>query len=718
MKLFNFKEFKENSASDVTLKDYLDYLDSNKEEVKEAISIANELGINDVASPELNEKMTFLDKLVEIIDGNKKSIVIQSIDKLSLEDLQFLYEDKLDVYKHELEELKSKLGYYDSKIRAAEDAYEEKMVINGYAKEYYDSADTNDFFALPKSSFEYVKNIIEQDELDEEGLKQMFSDAITFEAGKIKKVFNANVVNCMVNGIVALFVKCHKLNRMLSNKSDYIVNSLLADNGIGKIIVELFGKDISDNLFLDMQNRTKESNKCFTHLPKDVQVKLREERFNGVCFNGLFDYYYALSNGKENEFRPFDTKELDNLIEEKFSVEKEIELQENKIELEKQFIQDAEKLREYLKSQINLDDSNAPSYAKLDSFVELAQNGMKDEMTRISEIDEKVISNTNKINRLEEILDDQVYADVEEEVEDAISQELYIEPIVEVEQARYDQIKIMIDAQDKLKEIAEKIKELKANKVKSVVSKAHRQLLNQYTQEYNTIVLDTYSQLDKEGILLVEIPELIVDKEFNQLKAAPSKNKKPETFDDLANVSQVFWNMDDYRDEIMTCSEFTKENIDKLTTIQRHCVNELFAFSKNEDGIYEFPIEDEAKEYLLQCQETIVCLAKTLYNQRLVEKDMPKDMTSELSPELVAELKMMGFTSFEKEEIQRTIFALTRENTSLNDERSIIVEQCQDNMIEGINTVEEAIMYRDMLVGISEYCLPADEIIDVLQIKK
>lgn len=712
MKLLNFKEFKENAPSEVTLKDYLSYLDSKRLEVEEAMAIAKEFGLTEVASPELNEKMAFLDKFLEIIDGNKKKVIMQSIDKLSLEDLQLLYSDKIDVYTRELDEIKSKLRYYDAKIETEKESYSKKMLDNGYAEEYFEQEDTADFFENPMSAFEYVKFILEQDEINEEELKQMLSIAIRFELKKANKKANDNVIKCMIDGIVAIFVKCYKLNKMLSNKSEYIANSLLSNNGISKIIVELFGKDITDNLFLDMQNIVKESYEFFKYLPKDVQEKLRDERINGDCFKGLFDYYYSLLNGYASQFKPFDTKKLDRLIEERTNVKEEIVLAKNKIEAEKQFMQDGEKVGEYLKSQINLDDSNVPSYEMLNNFVQLAQGGMKEEMLRISKIDEEMANNTNAINRLEEILNTPAYVD-DSEQNNQITPAMLIEPIVDIEQARYDQIKIMVDAQKKLEAKEQQIKELKENKVKSVVSKSCRQLLSQYKSEYNNIILDTYSKLDNDGIALVEAPNIVVDREHGQVSIASAKNKYPENFDELVTVTQVFWNIEEYRDEILNYGILSKEDIEKLTTIQQHCVKKLFSYTKNKEGFYEFSIEEGERDYLLHCQDSIVCLAKALYEARLNKTDVQGNLDSEI----VDELKSMGLEVFNKEELQRKIFSLTKANDALKNEKDILVEKCKDSMIEGIDSVEEAILYRDMLVGIDEYYVSTDEIMDVLKVR-
>ena len=266
MKLLNFKEFKDNATTDVTLKDYLSYLDSNKVEVEEAMTTARELGLGTEVNEELVAKIDFIDKLLEIIDANKRDIVMQSIDKLSLEDLQSLYDNKIGQYERELEELKSNQDCYNKKISEAEKAYNKQMIEHGYCVDNYDSSDTAEFFEMSVSAHEYVKTLMEQDKLDEEDLRDKLSIALHFETEMLgkenedeqKNRINDNIIKCMIDGIVGLFVKCHKLNRMLSDKSEYIVNSLLADNGISKIIIEFFKEDITENLFLcycDLESR-------------------------------------------------------------------------------------------------------------------------------------------------------------------------------------------------------------------------------------------------------------------------------------------------------------------------------------------------------------------------------------------------------------------------------------------------------------------------------
>ena len=723
MKLLNFKEFKDNATTDVTLKDYLSYLDSNKVEVEEAMTTARELGLGTEVNEELVAKIDFIDKLLEIIDANKRDIVMQSIDKLSLEDLQSLYDNKIGQYERELEELKSNQDCYNKKISEAEKAYNKQMIEHGYCVDNYDSSDTAEFFEMSVSAHEYVKTLMEQDKLDEEDLRDKLSIALHFETEMLgkenedeqKNRINDNIIKCMIDGIVGLFVKCHKLNRMLSDKSEYIVNSLLADNGISKIIIEFFKEDITENLFLDIQNIDRENKDFFKKLPAPVRDKLRYERFNGECYKGLFDYYYALINGAVDEFKPFDIEELSHLYEEGIEIGKNIELVESKIELEKQFIQDKEKLRDYLKEHIELEDTKAPSFVRLDNFVQIAQGGMENEMSRISSITEEMDQNMANIKRLEEILNTPTYEEKDEKAS-LIPSEMLIEPFVEVENARLDQIRIMIDTQRELENIGEVINSLKSSKVKNIVSRSHKQSLTKSIREYDACVLDTFSKLDAEGIVLVEAPNLIIDKENGEISAELSKNKYPENFDDLSLVQHSFWNLEEYIEEIEAYGLAKKDDITKLVAIQRHCVNKLFNYSKDGDGIYQFTIEDAERETLLNCQESIVLIAKALYEKRsAISQGKESEINHKIDEKTVAELRGMGLEAFTKEDLQRTIFSLTRTNESLKNEKELLVSRCEDNMIEGINTVEEAILYRDMLIGINEYSVSTDEILGVLK---
>lgn len=715
MKLFNFKEFKENSTTEVTLEDYLTYLNGNRLELEDAMATAKELGLEETVGSELISKSEFIDKLLDIISSNKKDIVKQTIDQLSLEELQSLYEDKISLYNHDLQEAENKLKQINDKITEAEDDYKKKMEENGYVPSYYNQADTAKFFELPLTAHDYIKNIIEQDTFDEEELRQRMSVALYFEATKIGKT-DDNVIKCMIDGIVNLFAKCHKLNKMLSDKSEYIVNSLLADNGISKVVTEFFNKDITDELFLDIQNIDREKNNFFITLPQAVQERLRNERFNGECYRGLFEYYYSLINETADEFKPFDTDELDSLLEAKRQQEEEIELISNSIELEKEFIQNRDKLREYLKSQIDIEDTDALTFTRLDNFVQLAQGGKEQDITRISQIDQEIEDNTNIINRLEEILDTELYTEEEEE-KTSIPQSALLEPFVQAEAARYEQINMMINIERDLDNIKKNIHSLKKNKLMRAVSKTHKQSLTQYKREYNKRVLDAFLKLEDADLTLVEAPRLIVDQENGNVVITPSHNKLPANFDDLSYVAHSFWNLEEYSDEIIANGLATEEDLAKLVAIQKYCVPKLFDFTKDEDGLYQFGITDEERDILLQCQESIVLMARTLYQNRCKMDEQQKNAEVNLDEETINELMSMGFESISKEALQRKVFTLTQNNTQLRAEKEAIVAQCEDSMIEGINSLEEAIMYRDMLIGINECYVQTDEIASVLKMR-
>lgn len=457
MKLLNFKEFRENSmTSEVTLGDYLTYLDGQKAEINELMSMPIPLD-EDIIS-ELQANLDFIDKLEEIINGNQKSIVIQSIDKLSLEELQSLYDNKLDEYNTEMDTLNELLDETKKNIDQAKEDYENKLRSEGYAREYYEADDTSVFFDSTVSTFDYVGMILSQDELDETELKNAIATAIDFETkyptgNDYSSITESEKLHCMIEGIVSLFVKCHKLNKMVSNKTEYIVNSLLSESGIRKIIVEYFGKDLTNEVFLDMQNSVRENTLFFKGLPEEVQNNLRRERFCGDCFKGLDNYYCSLHS--EEVYVPFESDDLIRLYEEQQSINNDISLVTNKIEVEKQFIQDDERLRDFLKSQIAIDDSDVPTIAKLDNFVETTQDDKEADLRRINEVDYKMDVNTKYITRLEEILDYPEYSQEEDEEleEDILQSSQIMDLFVDVESARLDQIKIMIDAERALEEL-------------------------------------------------------------------------------------------------------------------------------------------------------------------------------------------------------------------------------------------------------------------------
>lgn len=701
MKLFNFKEFKENAASnEVTLKDYLSYLESNKVEIKEAMDTARELGLDESVSSELADNLEFLDKLLEIIDGYKRDIIIQSIDNLSLEDLQSLYENKIDIYKRELAEAEATLGYYNSQISKAEKEYNKNMFDNGYDKKYYEEADTENFFNRPATAYEYVKNLLEQDKLDEEELKQKLFTVLNFEAKKALKESDNNVINCMVDGIINLFVKCHKLNKMLSNKTEYIVNSLVANNGISRILVEFFRKNITEELFLDIQNIDRENTRFFKNLPELVQNKLKEERINGDCYRGLLDFYLAIENHSVEEFKPFDTVELDKLLKERESALKDVELAKSKIELEEKFVQDREKLREYLKSQIVNNGEKNISFSMLDNYIQTAQN--EDNLEEIYNIQEFKRQKNEEIDRLREI-----YKAKESSLEKKVNleqlsiDESVAEYIVDAELTRSDQISIMVNMERELEKLEGRIKQFKGSSLKSVLSGTNRKNIKLFKEKYNNLVEDTFRKLTDDYCSLLTIPSIGKN---GKIASSLSKGKNVKSFDDLSYLAHDFWNLEEFEEQIVNFDLASKEDLDKLSKIQKYCVNKLFHFNKDEDGFYKFSIEEDERTTLLQCQESIVCLAKALYQKiKSINADNAID-------EYAEELKSYGLTSFALEDIDAAIENCLSIVRDLDSEEERLSQQQNYYGIEGITTLDEAIKFRDMLIGISECYVPKEEI--------
>ena len=705
MELLNFNEFKANfTASEAKLDDYLSYLEAQKAEIYDLMSMP--IPLDGEIMDELKGNLSFIEKLEEIIKGNQRAIVIQSIDNLSLEGLQSLYDNKLDEYNSEKNTIEELLVENEDKIEDAMHVYQTKLLNCGYDKKYYEASDTLVFFDRPESLFDYVRMIISDQEFDEEILKEDLSKAIRLENDKLDK----NVLTSMIDGIVNLFSKCNKLNKMVSGKLDHIVNSLLSEDGIRKIFSEGFKEDLTDRIFLNMQNVNKENTLFFQGLPESVQEMLLTEKFCGPCYQGLNAYYFSLRT--DDIYVPFESEDLKRLYDEKATLEEDLKLVSNKIEVEEQFIQDQDKLKEFLKSQVTIDDTNVPTIAKLDSFVSSAQGGKEKNLERINYIDQTVGYNNELISRIEEILQYPEYSEQEDDQDNELLQSSEIMDIyVDVEAARLDQIKIMVDAQRTLETLEKGIKELKNSKVKNILSRSHKQELSRLERKYSEVILDTYDRLKDEGILTVEAPQKFSFDGDGQLMPTNFRNKEPKNFDDLTYTSHIFWNIEDYMDEILSCGLATKEDIEKTVTIQKHCVNRLFNYSKDEDGYYQFTIDDQEREYLLQCQENIVFLARALYQARVEREQLPEGSNAKyLRPEIVAALEEMHIVDSSKEALQRSVFDLARENESLTYEKETLVASFENAMIDGIDNIDDAIKYRDMLIGLKDYCIDTEEI--------
>lgn len=696
MNLFNFKEFKESRLpNDTNFDDYVNYLDSAKKEIEEAIGTAQEIDLKASISSQLEYSLEFINKLLEIINGSKKTIIMQSIDKLSLQDLQSLYDDKIDEYTNELKELNLQLTDIDQQIEVEINECNQRL---SDLKVNYEKEDTEVFFREPDLPFTYIEQLLKANEINEEELQQILVSALQFETNEYKITSSEHSVQCMAEGILTLIKNGRELYKKYPDKLDYIVNSLLADEGIGKVLILYYHENIIDKLCIDMQNISKEKTSFFQGLSTEIQEALRNENFNGSSYKGLYNYRFILLSGNL-DVNPIGSVKLDSLQDERMEIQKSISLVEDKIRKEKDFIQNDKKLKNYLKSMIDFEKVNIPSYLEINNYIDRSQE--------METIDQQIAENSGYISRLEEILSSTpCYCDEQELSSNVSKMDVDMQSYLDVEEARYAQISIMIEAERKLEELEYQIKSLKNDKFKRALSKSHRQLISEYKRKYDSIIYDTYEKLDDQQILVVEAPDKLNGQFIN---------KRPRCFDDLVYVKQVFWNLADYMEEIISYGLASEEDIRKLSTIQKHCVNKLFNYSKDEDGYYQFSIDDDERNILLQCQESIVYLARALIEKRSEEEiEIITPVTDE---GVIEELKNMGFVSFTKDDLQMAIYSLIKENEMLSNKKRIIGERIQNRLLNVLGTMDDALKYRDMLVGFDECNVPIDEIKYSLQVR-
>ncbi len=338
-------------------------------------------------------------------------------------------------------------------------------------------------------------------------------------------------------------------------------------------------------------------------------------------------------------------------------------------------------------------------------------------------------------------------------------------PFLEEERRRYDQLDIMIKLQNKLCDIYDEIQTKK--KKSNIVSRnlpAYKQSLRELDEKYQEAIRAALKELKEKGLCYIDIPQISDESTIGNVILLPAvRHPEPSELIDLAESKQTFWNMATGIDEntkrkfLDRSSKF--DNWDDyyhfIMQEQSDLVNKVFNFEKGSDDYYVFASTKDERERLRHLQKLITEILSSIYEERrafrrnLGEHAIPLNYEKEQELEYFlgkgANLSRENLANY----IEQTEYkiaeleGLIKDNSALCVRLGIklpsdisqdevveapldsdiidgtikiddIIEQLNPELVEkikalnidGVDTYEAAVAYRNTLLEIIEYKVP------------
>lgn len=772
MKILNPNEFKQQNPN-AYLDDYLAYLENAQKEAEDTLENAKVLSLDKSIIENIQSQVEDIFQMAMIVEDYMGQIILKSIDTLSLEELQsyFDFEEENKQAEEKKSELENKKANLRARLDEIEKQIANNLYANGRVKEFYEAQDTNEFFKENQDPRMYIENLLHTSSKDSlfEGmideLKKQLIVALETECHIQNIELTEEKRNEIISNIIELFRKCKNIIKYTPEAKEQLSKVVLSDSGIKQLLPEEFAEDTSINLITDLMNLKKIVTTFYSNLPSSLQDRLVKERLQGETYKTLLKTYRAFTNGEElpsddlsNEEKQ-EKREIEGQLE---SIKYEIVSLNADKDSQQKFLRNAEAMRSVIREEIirTLNGKvSAKDIAAIINEAETKAENLRSELVNASEL---LSFKTSDLETAEKILLDSEYHDFFQTVENNNVRRLYkafgvnvtdevIEPALEEEQNREVQIRILTDLQKKLQEIEDEIKRIKekANFITKLLP-SYKERLNSLTTKYQEEVNRVFNELKEKNLFQVFTPIISADSTVGHvITTYPEEKKNPSDFSELRGIKQTFWSMPTGIDE-NTKKRFLSENeqydnweefYQDLLTQQSELVKKLFNFTKEEDGHYVFWASEADREKLKHIQSVIVELLLSIYEERRAFRENLETSSSELDEEKVAMLERflgkgsnlsrenlinyIDRTKAQIKELKNLLASNATQCKKLGIEIPEDVKDVKDTTeeetkeleakikglnLDGITTLEQAIEYRNLLLGLEEYTVPSSEV--------
>lgn len=709
MKLMNVSDFFKNtkcSSNNIYL--YLKYLENEKAEIQASLELSSNLSLSEEIMEDFHNQIKFIDGLVKIIRESYSDMVAITVDKLSDYEVNNLIGKFVQVYCEEIKKVRSELDDVNEEVSNVASDRKKELENNGYKNEYYNYEDASQFFKDKLSSRNYLEEIITSD-MSEKEIGSLF----------------ALVYPEFSKTLASMIIKLRKIVEMSNNENalSEVIKSFLSVEGIGKII----GASTIDEcieVFTDLQRKQKMNTEFFINLPEELKKQMIDEDFskNGM-YGKLKDIYldYKL-NGYVTLPAEEDKEEMISQVRRQYELDAEILEMQEKLN----FLSSANtsELREYIKKYFSsLDDGNLSFqtlFQKVDAY-SLANttyadksetllkkieegNALADEITKYLESDNQkdfeILAARNSLRIMDALGPD--------------STEESVYPVFEAESRRVKQFGILVEAIKELNLIKTQIEKIdnSRNLIKNL-SGVNKKERSQLIQEYQERCQACYNSLKLADLLYIVVSRSYFEKEEEIFM-------KPQDFKGIFNTCTVklYEANESSFNELklygIVPEDITLDDLNNLFKAGFALGQKLFQAKSNEEGIFDFDLEDEALDYLIDVQKDIAKIYDEFYHARSNErKKLAMQANASISKELKEILTRLNAREAEvsKDFLQQHVYRLMFEVSKAQEEIGLIQGVLKERKaIADEVTLEDALAYSKMLEGIKESVLPVSEI--------
>lgn len=772
MKILNPSEYKSQNPS-AYLGDYLTYLEDAQKEAEKSLENAKDLLKDNSIIASIQKQAEEIFQMAMLVEEYMGHIILKSVDSLTLEELQsyFDFDEKNRLSEEDKKRLEEEQRNLKASLEKVEGQISDNLYLNGRVKDFYEIEDVADFFLENVSHSEFLEGLLDSlnnEETSENSfseLNKQIKAAIECEC-KIQNVeLSSDAVNDLCKNIMDFFRKCKNILYFSPEAKDQLAKVILSESGIKQILPDAFDSNTAYYLIDDLMNSKKLNTAFYSNLPVSLQEKLVNGRLHGKPYDTLFRTYQAFLKGEElpSDDLSQEEKEEKRELEEKIDkVKSDLASLDAEKNSQQDFLVNEEAMRSDIKQEISASIGNQVSAKDIDSII-------KEEETKTEELKRKLLEasgllskKSEDLNKAQSILLGSEYHYFFQSVEHNNVYRLYkafgvnyteevISPFLEEEKKRYEQLDILINLQNKLSDIYNEIntKKNKANFITKHLPQ-YKESIRQLEEQYNTLVNNVIKELKDKGLLFINVPQISNESTIgNVIVLPPNEQAEPTDFSELSNIKHTFWNMSKGIDE-NTKQRFLASNpqfdnwedlCQDIMQRQSEFVGKLFSFHKGEDGYYIFESTKEEREQLKHLQTIIIEMLSSIYDERKAFRQSFGDSFIRLDDDKVEELEyflghganlsrenLANYIDKTKEEIN-SLKALLMNNRALcvklgvelpedilnaddteNDNNKEIDEKIQALNIDGITNLDEAIAYRNLLLGLEEYNVPPEKV--------
>ena len=761
MKILSPSEYKKQNK-DAYLNDYVTYLEEKQQEIEIVMESAKFFALSESVLFDIEKQSEEIMNILIVIEKYTEQIILNSIDTLSLSELQSYFES-LNDFDNRREKANKKKARLRQKLLIINGRIEENLYQNGRKKEFYQVDDVEEFFKENMSREQLLGNVLSDNTL--ETLEIDFKEVVKMEGEFQQVILSDDKIEYLWLEFVGLIEKCKKILGYSEESKDQLIKILLSEKGIGQI----FNSEFHENTYMyivdDLLNLSKIRTKFYQGLPSELQKKLLTEGFKGDIYQELYATYQSIKNGEELE-TDFNKKELlkkakvEKLLE---GIEYTLTSIDAEEKCNREFLSDREAMISILKSKmIAFFKENQISLNFVNEIIEDTEEKLGNYKLKLLEKLDLFLSKTKKLKLAQRILLNPSYHSFFEDVELLNKRKLYqamgvnatekvIEPFLLEEKRRFEQIYIIVNMQQELEKIYDMIRDKKEHS--NFITKrlpSYKEELKTLETTYQVVKEKAFQELQEKNLFQVNAPCVKSNIALGTIEVLPSRAlvEIPSTFEELCKLSQTFWDMsiefDTNTQNRFLADQTEFENwsdyIYSLMYRQGSLVCSLFNYCKDQDGYYRFN-PPENREELLKVQARIVAIADFACKERIKFKQEMEEKEISLDSRKVEELEaILGKNS----NLSRDALALYIENAKQElKELTIFLAQHQEDYsklgimlpningeakepsvskydelearmkllhIDEIETLEDAKCYRNLLLELNEYTVPKEDI--------